>query len=195
MSDYDEFFGDDEADEDYEMGDEMDGEAIGSEDSEHPLTITVGGYQRGELAGWLVNQMKAFVKKIVDRRVDSLVTKAVEAKLDALSTQALEARLQNELDICLEEGWQRTDNYGQACGGKVTLKTRISDWLEHNTGSYSNSNKQRRIDAMLKPAIEWETKKAVDAEVARLKDHLTAEVDAALAEKARGALRGILGLK
>jgi len=96
-----------------------------------------------------------------------------------------------EVRQVIEEGWQKTDDYGTPKGETLTLKHRVSEILNARTDSYQ---RETRIEKMAREAIEKALDKVFKDEIEKARVAFRAQIDGVLQAKLRESLATSLGL-
>lgn len=170
----------DEYDEDDYEEDINDGDTeVRQASPDEPVSLVLSGYTARRMDGIVKSHLGVLVHRAVEAKVDKVVRKAIEDKVAAVADEVVRERLANELDICLEEGWKKTDNYGKSCGGTVTLKDRIVEYLNN---SHYGSSKQNG-EKILREILDNKTKAAVAEFVVQLRKRLQDETDAMIKKR------------
>ncbi len=164
---------DDFEDDDYEDEPETMEPADGS------LTFVVSGYTASKIDDVVESQLRRLVTQAVEKKLDATVDSIIQEKVAALADDDITKRLENELDICVEEGWNRTDTWGESCGGKVTLKARVMEYLN---GKLGHSSKQQG-EAVLRKVLDKKTQEMISAFAEELREKLRAETDALIRKR------------
>lgn len=180
----------DDDDLDIEEGDEMTYEPDATPVSDEPLPVpdvavsftvpakTIEREVLGHIGRQIGQAFESFVKTQVAQTVGQMVREIGREHIDA------------EIRAILAEGWQRTDDYGQARGGRVSLRDRVQEMF-HKTDRYeSRSMFEKVIKEELDKALKGELGKELDAARAKIR----AEVDQITRAKLNEALKSALGL-
>ncbi len=136
------------------------------------------------------------------RDFDQLVTKTMGELVEAEFATLVKDRVGAEIDRLIEQGWQKTDEYGvpDRYAQPIPIAARLSNYLSGNTSrdSYSRSN-ETRIDTAVKEALDRAVKEHFDALIkdaaASLKRQLDDLVTTKIAKFMQDQMKAVLGMK
>jgi len=107
-----------------------------------------------DTARYLIDEaLGGFVSKALDSvqsTIDEAIQKHIEATLVATTEEIITSRIAAAVDAVLEEGWQRTNAYGEKMGPAIGIKERISEMLL-KPDQYDSKT---RIDKAIESAVE-----------------------------------------
>jgi hypothetical protein len=133
---------------------------------------------KGQVANQVASAFKAFIDKRVSDTVSELVREIGRDQVDA------------QVRAILAEGWQKTDDYGQARGGRVSLRERVQEMFHKADRYESRSMFERVIKEELDKALKGELGKELEAARAKIRS----EVDQITRAKLNESLKAALGL-
>jgi hypothetical protein len=154
--------------------------------SDKEITLTVHGYDAAQVqervAQLLVEQVDAHAREAIRERVDRLI----EERLGDVTTE----RMRGVLEEIIADGWQRTNNYGEAVGPKLGFRERATKELFEPTGC----NRARPIDDLFRETLNAALNKELGEVIKQATAQFRALVDETLQGKLRDALKSALGL-
>ena len=153
------------------------------------MTIVVEGYEASQVQGWIDERIGALVTKGLEDKV----TDAVESRATALVEELTRERIRKDIDAVLDEGWSKTDQWGNANGPKATLRDRIRGMLDTRASSYSNEG--TFLEKWCKDAVTYQLGKVLEAELVDARKRLKTAFDEVLQAKFSNTIRDALGLK
>jgi len=125
-----------------------------------------------DTARYLIDEaLGGFVSKALDSvqsTIDEAIQKHIEATLVATTEEIITSRIAAAVDAVLEEGWQRTNAYGEKMGPAIGIKERISEMLLKPDQLASDYDSRTRIDKAIESAVER-----------TMRDHLAGPIAAA----------------
>ncbi len=131
------------------------------------------------------------MKHYLDSKIAELADVLVREQFDKVVIQRIAA----QVDAVLAEGWQVTNQYGEARGPKVDLKGRITELLlKPGRDSYGNGESMTPIDRQVKAAIDGLIGKEFAKDIETARKSLKAQLDASVAAKFTDTLKKALGL-
>ena len=151
------------------------------------ITVTVDGYEAGQVREWLDEQ----IGRQLSGKLDERIRGAVEAHVSKLVEEITRERVSKDIDAVLEKGWAETNTYGEPTGKVFTVRDRVNSYF--NSGS--SYGRDSLVSRWLRESIDRDLKKAVEEETAAAKAKLRQMFDEALTGKFATTIREALGVK
>lgn len=127
----------------------------------------------------------------IQTRIDQIAEEAIRAHFD----EAIKARIVETVDKVLAEGWQVTNQYGEARGPKVDLKARITELLTKPANDGFGGKAVTEIERQVKKAVDEGLAKELGKEVEAAKKSLRAQLDSAVNGKLAEAVKAAMGIR
>lgn len=176
------------------IGDVSDGEQETEVKSEAKMmTLTLDDFDVNLVVAWVGERA---LKKTFDK-LEYEIAKAVEKAVESVTEEAIKDRLTAAVEKAIEEGWQKTNHYGERTGPTVTLKERISAFLDSRQrwDSDYNTRETSLVDYVLQKMITKKLETEFTEIFKMAKETFKKAVDANLQDKVRSALTQALGIK
>jgi uncharacterized membrane protein YheB (UPF0754 family) len=152
------------------------------------LTITIAGLQVDRIERDVAEQLTDRLRNGLDDKLTRMAEQALGSAVDSMMRERCKA----ELERVLEEGWRKTDTYGNAQGPKVTLRERIGEILLNKQSNYSS---QHWLDETVKREVQSLLAGPFKEEIAKAQASFRVQVDSLLTGKIAEGLRKALGLQ
>ena len=120
-------------------------------------------------------RVEAKLESDFDEWLKNAIGKTVEARLRTLT----DAALKEAFNKTLTEGWQRTNTYGEPTGPKLTLQSRVLEYLTKGDG-YRDP-----VADVYKEAVQAELKGEAGKLLTEAKVRLRGFIDSTIADKMR----------
>lgn len=153
------------------------------------LVITVTGYDATQAMQYVAGQVLSECRNDVKREVDVAIKHAVSEATPEL----IRARVGAEVDKCLAEGWQPTNQWGESAGKRVTLRERIEQELSKKISQGYNKPDTTMVEQLVRSTIEGTLAKEFDALYTAAKEKFKAALDSKFAETLNAALKAGFG--
>jgi phage baseplate assembly protein W len=131
------------------------------------------------------------LRQLIDDKVEELVGRLVTEQFDA----AIRDRIAAKVDEVVMSGWQQTDGYGNATGGRIDLRTRISDILTKPTEGHGYGNRVTAVAVIAKDVVDKAFQGEFGKEIAAAREKFRADVDDVVKAKLVESIKGALGLR
>jgi hypothetical protein len=155
--------------------------------AENTIHILVGGYGADQVEDYIGEQIQKSVRSAIDAKITERIDAVIKEKLEAVAGEMVRERISNELDICLEEGWRRTNTWGKTCGDRITIKDRLSDVIGEGKNSAANKLFETIIHKEVTPILRKEAQ--------RLAKDIAGRVDALVKGSLADVVRKAVGLE
>lgn len=153
------------------------------------VTITNNEFVTRAIVDAVSNNFVNLAKKEIREQISATIRATVKESTESICREMLQPLVAE----AIEEGWVRTDNYGNAIGGKVDIKQRIGDMLNANAGGYSGS--KRWIDAVISQTVEAHLAGEFRKELKEATAKLRKQFDDTVAAEFVKTIRSGLGLR
>lgn len=131
------------------------------------------------------------MRKLIDEKISAVAEDYVRNALD----EAIKARIAAAVDDVIAEGWQMTNEYGEARGPKVDLKSRVTDlMLKATRDPYRSEPAMNAIDRQVKAVVETYVAKELTGELDKARKQLREQLDAVVSARFTDTLKKALGL-
>lgn len=149
------------------------------DDGESGDVETTAPKYRGEtIANLVKNVVMERTRRAVDEAVKEVTGEHVRAAVAAI----------------LEEGWQKTNSYGEPTGPKMDLKARIGALLVEVQDTYS-SNRRPWIENIVREQVDKTFAAVFAKEIEGAKAKFRAALDGTISAKLQESLKSALGLR
>lgn len=143
------------------------------------ITIEVSDYDAASALDQAVRDaIQAKVNGLNDK-IEESMAEAVDARLKSLSDDALRGMFEK----VLHEGWQLTNSYGEPNGRKVTLESRVREFLMGKPNDYNDPMTTVFRESLTK-ALQGE----MGLLIKEATEKLRAQLDGSIQEKLRAAV-------
>ncbi len=142
--------------------------------------------------GELIDNGKHQPNKQIDRVIRETVIAQIRKRLDETILAITKEHITTAIESILAEGWQKTDDYGQARGPKLTLKDRIAEQIASVRDQY---NRKTWLDELVQKRLEETFTKEFAKPIEEAKAKFRSMLDGTIAAKLQEALKSSLGLR
>lgn len=130
--------------------------------------------------------------KQIDQVIRQTVISTVRKRLDEAITAVTNEHITTAVKSIMEEGWQKTNSYGEPTGPKVTLKDRVSELLTSVRDSYSRKS---WIDELVEKHVAAVYERDFKVAIEETRAKFRALLDGKIAASVQDALKSALGLR
>ena len=149
------------------------------------LILTVTGADESAIIEGTTRLLADRVHDEVKKLVKATVEREVQAHVDRFS----ETAIREAVEAVLAEGWQKTDQWGEARGQRMSLKERIGEWLSGKSDSYA---RETRVEKIVAATVEATLKGELQGQVESAKILFRKQLDAVLTGKFAEAMKAAL---
>lgn len=153
------------------------------------LVIAVTGYDATRAMEFVAAQVLHQAQVVIRDTVDNAVMTAVQQ----VTPEVIKERIGAEVDKCLADGWQPTNQWGESVGARVTLRQRIEQELSKKVRQGYNEPELTTVEVLVKAVIEGTLRKEFDAFYQEAKEKFTKALDDKFTSSLNAALKHAFG--
>jgi len=127
----------------------------------------------------------------VERRIVTIAERLVHEHFDA----DIKERIGDAVTVVIEEGWYKTDSYGNRQGDRLDLKGRINEILTEKRSDAYNGPKHTIAEKLVLERVKMTFDSAFTQEINGAKAALRQQLDALITGKFTAAIKEALGLR
>jgi hypothetical protein len=128
-------------------------------------------------------------------RIEAIVEERVREWVNGQIERLASIEIERAVAAVLEEGWQQTNQYGEATGKRMTLKERIAAMLQEPTGDAYSGGRKPRIDHVAHQLLNKALHESFGKEIEAGRGRLRAAIDDVIKAKLTETLKSALGLR
>lgn len=152
------------------------------------IRIEVNGYKEGNV----VQAVTAALEAHFEDKVRELASKKLEAAIDKVCREMSRDAVAVAIKKALDEGWTRTNEYGEGRGPKITLKDRISEILTERDKYSSN---RTWLETVVKEKIDEALKGDLGKDVAAAREKFRKMLDETVMASWLKTMKEALGVR
>ena len=145
-----------------------------------------------EVTRAIIEAVAARYRQHADTRITKAIDEKIASSVEESVAQICREVIKPEIVRTVEEGWQRTNSYGENVGGKIGIKDRIGDMLNAKDGY----NRDRTwIQKIAEETISKHLKDDFQKEINEAATALRKKLEGLVNDKFVTALKSSLGLR
>lgn len=155
-------------------------------------TLKVEGYSEVALIEAVVSRLEESIVEKAREMAIARIDERIDEMIEELGAELGKKAVAEQLKKSLEEGWQRTNTYGESVGARISLKDRVSELLVQPT-SYGSSRKW--LDEQVTEQVQKVLREHFDAELKAAKAKFAKMVDDAVMGSWLKSVKEALGVR
>jgi hypothetical protein len=152
------------------------------------IVLTLTGYEQDSIE----RRIAELLREQARERLDELLTAEIERAVHVAVRTLTETLIAKEVQRVLEEGWTKTDEWGEP-KKKLTTRERINAYFSENVGGYNQ--KITRLEKLTAELLDKQMRGDLGEVLKEAKAKFRAAIDGAMKVRLQTVLADALGLQ